>query len=429
MSDLHASLIKRSVLATPGLSDEDVRNKCGSLLASPRNPNNAGPNMWLKIPPEIWLYILSMLNPAERSILGLTCKSLNNLSCDFTLWGTLIVKGRTLTPDNLKSIQGRDPRSLSLLQCDFKGVKDEHLRTFFREISECLQELNIAGCTSKDCNANTILVHAGTRCSNLVSLDTSWSNLNPHTLVAFSDHVNGLESLSLNGCALITDECLNQVLEKHGKTLRKLTLFGCYKLDQSLRRLPELAPFLQILHMGNIPFVADETLRDIAVALKDLREVDIRSSRNITDEAIYSLSFYCRRLTSLNISNCTQLSDSALANLGGYCVNLSVLEIDGCSKVSDEGVKKLLVDSRVIITKLGLSATDVSSETCNIIRDNSPNLEDLKLSSCQAKISIESLKLMIGKVKKLRNLDLYGFDKTRVLKNLSSVNSNLQINV
>lgn len=218
-------------------------------------------------------------------------------------------------------------------------------------------------------------------------------------------------------------------MAKYGESLKKMFLYGCYKLDQSLRSISDVLPNLQVIHLGNVPLVNDDILNKLATSLRDLREVDVRSNKNITDEGIYSLAFYCRRLTVLIIPNCPQISDYALYYLGGYCMNLSVLDLDGCSKISDEGIEKLICGTRVMIYKLGLSSTGITNATCKIISDNCSKLQEIKFSFCHAKISVDSLKTLVESKPNLSTIHLYGFDKTRVNKALKGVNKNLKINI
>ena len=431
LQELHASLAQRNMLTSPStvLTSASTREICGDLLATPKESKGPSKNMWLSLPTEIWLFIMSFLAPHNLNYLGQTCKKLKHLAFDFTLWASVTVSKKTLKPPHFKSIVSLNPTCVSFLQCEFEGIKDQNLRELFRSLRDSLQELNIVGCNSKECNANSILVHAGTRCPKLINLDTSWSNLNPHTLVAFSEYVDHLESLSLNGCSAINDDCITKLMEKYGQSLKKMYLYGCYKLDSSLRSMSDVLPNLQVVHLGNVPLVTDEILHKFATSLRDLREVDVRSNKNITDEGIYNLAFYCRRLQVLIIPNCPQISNYALFHLGGYCMNLSVLDLDGCSKISDEGVEKLICGTRVIIYKLGLSSTGVTNASCKMISENCANLQEIKFSFCHANISVDSLKALVETKPDLSTIHLYGFDKARVKKALKGVNKGLKINI
>ena len=431
LQELHASLAHRNTLTTSPtmLSSASTREICGDLLATPKGTNEPSINMWLTLPTEMWLYIMSFLEPHDLNYLGLTCKKLKSLAFDFTLWSSVTVSKKTLQPLHLKSILSLNPTCVSFLQCDFDGIKDENLREFFRSLRGSLQELNIVGCNSKECNANSILVHAGTRCPKMINLDTSWSNLNPHTLVAFSEYVDSLESLSLNGCSAINDDCINKLMEKYGKSLKKIYLYGCYKLDLSLKSMSNVLQNLRVIHLGNVPLVTDDILHKFATSLRDLREVDVRSNKNITDEGIYNLAFYCRRLMVLIIPNCPQISNYALYHLGGYCMNLSVLDLDGCSKISDDGVEKLICGTHVIIQKLGLSSTGITSASCKMVEENCAKLQEIKFSFCHAKVSVDALKSLVESKPTLSTIHLYGFDETRVKKALKGVNKNLKINI
>ncbi|XP_041077674.1 lysine-specific demethylase 2B-like [Polyodon spathula] len=194
-----------------------------------KNMTTDGENsMWIFLPDELWIYILSMLSHEDLSHSAQVCHHFRRLANDKTLWEVIRIENSMCLNDNWLSSIGRHcPQSLTLYRChdEVKSMTDNGLQELFRQCKDSLKELNITSCSGPKLNGDSVLFHASTYCVHLISVDISWTGATDNGIKALVQASRSLQCLSVNGCQM-TDDALNSLVKKHGK---RYSIY-CYSL-------------------------------------------------------------------------------------------------------------------------------------------------------------------------------------------------------
>ncbi|PRP89407.1 hypothetical protein PROFUN_01270 [Planoprotostelium fungivorum] len=227
-----------------------------------------------------------------------------------------------ITDESLQSIATNAPKLEQLYVQGCQEITSEGLRLYVSQLSE-LRILNVIdackGSVDDDC-----LMTLTTSCPLLVELDLK--NFNLLTSRGFDSltRLKNLTTLNLDRCRGLTDEDVENLIKRLGRTVCTLNLSGCRKL--SVKAVHSLGNHGRMLQ--NIGFAG----------------INLTDSR----EALFLLSSNCQLLRVLNVAFCLGLDEDILFGVADRSrQNLCKLNISGIT-VSDEKLKHSFPHLKVV---------------------------------------------------------------------------------
>lgn len=380
-----------------------------------------------QLPDEISLHIFSYLPMKDIVSCLQVCQTFNKIASDNVLWNEITLKKHSNLNDQvLMKIAKKKPSSISLNKCNGKNVSINGLRQLFRICSDCLQKLDISSCHGGVFIGEVILLHASARCRNINFLDVSWTNVSNESVLSFSKASQRLVELHLNGCQGITDDCLIEVVNKHGQSLQELEVLGCFKISfLSTNAVSQQCKKLTKLNLGQCHKITNGALSNIAENLKHLEVLDIRGCKQIKDISMKDVAANCQKLKTVIVANCPLITDATLAAIAHHLPFLECIDVCGCGRITDRGVITLTTNCRSI-KSLDLSSTKVTHKSVSVVGKYCGSLASLKLSFCHS-ITDECLRTVVYNCKMLQTLHLYGCKSLRYLSKLVEMNPKLKI--
>ncbi|XP_063957002.1 uncharacterized protein LOC129263803 [Lytechinus pictus] len=379
---------------------------------SPRGSESL--SIWQLLPDEILLLIFSHLPQHMLVQCALTCQRFHRIAMDDSLWRCIRLESRDLTDFYLTHIGEKHPVSLTLHKCRGNLVTENGLRNLFRSCADSLQELNVTGCSKGELQGDSILLHVS-RCYNLTSLDTSWCAVTDNGLSAVLDGCPRLETICLNGCQSVSDQCLRQIVNKYGANLGVLELCGCFNLSpQTLMLLAETSNNLITLNIAQCYKITDECVASVAPKFRSLQHWHLKGCKDLRDSAVKKIARHCKQLRTLSIASCPHVTDVALIEIATYLNSIRSLDVSGCRKIGNEGMR-CLATCCPYLEKVGLSSTSATHKSVSSLASYaSQTLTELKLNCCR-EITEASVIRLLKHCKKLKTLHLYGVKGLRNL--------------
>nr|XP_025040460.1 uncharacterized protein LOC106732012 isoform X1 [Pelodiscus sinensis] len=335
---------------------------------------------------------------------------------------------RCLNDKWLISLGLHHPQYFTLHHCndETQSITHKGLKKFFQHCRDSLKELNITSCNGPSLRGDTILLHASNFCRQLTSVDISWTGATDLGVIALAEASLSLRGLSANGCQL-TDNAINALVAKHGKSLSKLEIFGCHALTTScLSSVAIKCPNLQTLNIGRVPKVTDLCLAKIVTCLKKLTALNITGLSVVRDRVVHFIVSQCPKLECLVLSSCLQVTDISLVEIGTYLQTIRYLDVSGCKKVTDIGIQALAGSCHQLYY-LDLSSTGTSKRgVCLLASFCHISLECVKLSFCKD-ITLDAIKKLCKNCKRLKLLHLYGCRFFPDLESIKETNKTVQV--
>ncbi|KAG9486802.1 hypothetical protein GDO78_006936 [Eleutherodactylus coqui] len=377
-------------------------------------------SMWLLLPDEMWIYIFSLLSHGDLSKVAQVCRRFRYIANDDTLWKVIKVTNcHSLKDSCLASIGLHHPESISLYRChnDTDTITDEAFRQLFQYCKDSLKKLNITNCSGDIFKGDTVLFYASHYCTQLTSVDISWTGATDKGIISLVQASTCLQSLSMNGCN-ITDNAINALLKRHCKSLIKLEIFGCLALTaKCLISVATECVHLETLNIGRIPKVTDACLAKVASNLHKITTLNLTSLNVVRDRAVHHIVKQCSELENLTLSSCLQVTDVSLMEISTYRTTIKYLDLSGCKKVSDIGIQAL-ARSCQHLRYLDLSSTAAGKRgVCLLASYCHATLECLKLNFCKD-VTADAIEKLCKYCKRLKVLHLYG---CRVSPNLGYI--------
>ncbi|CAI5786917.1 XP_028604653.1LOW QUALITY PROTEIN: uncharacterized protein LOC114606489 [Podarcis lilfordi] len=384
---------------------------------------------WLLLPDELWLCIFSLLTHKDITRVSQVCQRFYRLAGDESFWKEIhLTNCHCLNDERLISLGSRHPRCFTLDHChdEAQRITEVGLKLFFQHCGESLKELNIKSCSGPGFRGDKVLLCASTFCHNLTTVDISWTGATDSGLIALVASSVRLQCLSTNGCR-ITDDAVTALIEKHGKSLKKLEIFGCHALtDKCLRSVAVKCPDLNVLNIGRIHKITEECLVKVISSMKKLTSVNLTGLNMVRDCVVHLIVKKCPKLESLVLNSCSQVTDISLLEISIGLPTIRFLDVSGCKEVTDIGVQALAGSCRKL-SFLDLSSTATSKRgVCLLASFCFRTLECVKLSFCK-NISLDAVVKLCKNCKRLKILHLYGCHFVPDLDSIKRINKNVEV--
>lgn len=170
------------------------------------------------------------------------------------------------------------------------------------------------------------------------------SSLSQHNLTVEYFHLyrllgrfQHLQSLSLSGCTLLSDEAMTS-LQFCGTHLRALYLDCCLSItDGGLSKAAAACPLLEDISIYRCR-ITDVGLRSLAYFCTGLKHMNLSHCSLISDDGLRALTQACRHIQSISLSTCRYVSGTGFK---GISPTLISVEADYCN-LRGEGIKEIL---------------------------------------------------------------------------------------
>ncbi|KAJ7335572.1 hypothetical protein JRQ81_013513 [Phrynocephalus forsythii] len=366
---------------------------------------------------------------SDLSRVSQVCHRFYQLARDETFWKDIRLTDCHCLNDNwLVPLGNHHPQRFTLDHChdEAQKITDVGLRQFFQHCGGSLTELSIKSCSGPGFRGDNVLLHASTFCSNLTTIDVSWTGATDAGLNALVKETRRLQSFSANGCQF-TDDSVVALAEKHGKSLQKLEIFGCHPITaKCLTSVAVKCPHLKVLNIGGIHKINEDCLVKIVTSMRRLTSLNCMGLSMVTDSVIHFIVKKLPELECLVLSSCSQVTDIALMEISTYLPTIRHLDINGCEEVTDVGVQAL-AGSCSKLSYIDLSSTATSKRgVCSLANFCFRALECVKLSFCK-NISPDAVVKLCKNCKKLKILHLYGCSFLPDLESIKMINKHIKV--
>ena len=169
------------------------------------------------------------------------------------------------------------------------------------------------------------------------------SNLNAAKMVTLLSNIDSIEQLSLDNFVDLDDKSMAFILEKHGKSLKHLSIKGCHYLtNYSLDRLSRHCNNLISLNISECSFSSCglELIVENENLITSLRSFDISKCFLLDQGAILPLS-KLKNLRTLCLRNLDWLSALNLPVIIKYMTRISKLYVRNCDEFTKQNLDQV----------------------------------------------------------------------------------------
>lgn len=369
-------------------------------------------SMWSCLPDELWLIILSYLDRDDLHSVMTTCRELNRLAHDKSLWRKLIIKKKQLSDDEVLKIGELRPVDLSIVQCTgtkLNGdlVTNHGLMTMFSSCGRTLKSLSIASCVMPPLSGEALLHSAAMHCNQVSTLDVSWCNLSDNDMLIVADNFPVLSTLLMNGNQSVTDQAVKYNCQRFSHQLKRLELQGCFKVTNESLEVISCCIQLIGLNVGHCHKLSSSALASSIKQLTELEYLNLKGLKQVRDSCITTIVKCCTKIEHLDISQCTGLSARTLTEISCALCNLRTIEMAMCKNSVDDASLSCLLANCKSIQSVDLSSTPITNQSLESLAANCATLQDLKVNFCSVTDSAvrQLLEHLSGKI---GTIQLYG---------------------
>lgn len=255
------------------------------------------------------------------------------------------------------------PAITSLTAARCSGITDKAIEIFARKKGSVLRALYLPGCEGvSDDGIEFVAKH----CNGLRSIDLSGCpRVRERSVFALST-LTGLQDVALDDCVEVSDEALRQLFISVTQ-LKSLSIRGCASVTEE---------GLRFMHEMPVPW-GTRKHRNCTL----LHTFRIGRNNYISDEFVMVLTVMCPNLRVLEVTGCPLVGgDQAMGKIGGL-LKLQELTLEALPRVSDQGIREFFCDlPRRALKRLSLAGcTKVTDVSLKCIAKNGRNLRELYL--------------------------------------------------
>lgn len=251
--------------------------------------------------------------------------------------------------------------SLAAARCS--GINDRAIEIFARKKGPVLRALYVPGCEGvSDDGVEFVAKH----CNGLRSIDLSGClRVRERSVFALSA-LTGLEDVALDDCVEVSDDALRQLFISITQ-LKSLSIRGCASVTEE---------GLRFMHEMPVPW-GTRKHRNCAL----LHTLRIGRNSHISDEFMMLLTVICSHLRVLEVTGCPLIGgDQTMGKVGGL-LELEEITLEALPRVSDQGIREFFCDlPRTTLKRLNLAGcTKVTDVSLKCIAKNARSLRELHL--------------------------------------------------
>jgi hypothetical protein len=250
-----------------------------------------------------------------------------------------------------------------------------------------IKELKLTKC---DLITNIGLRSLSLACHNMKRMDFSHCHLlDDIGLTVLSTGAWKLEHIILKDCTGITDTGVGR-LAKSCENIQTLDLNGCTNVgefgDRAIKEIGAFCGSMKYLDLGGCRRVEDGGVKALAVGCPEITTLKLGGCKILTKESLKALSKHSKSMTDILLGGCEKFTDNDFElYLGPSCAfssTLTSLDLSGCTKISDRGVAIVCKTFGMQLYNLGLSHSNISDFSGQIIVRLCERLRTLDLCAC-----------------------------------------------
>ena len=343
----------------------------------------------LCLPPELLLYILSLLDSTSLVNTQYVCKKIRRFSRDPSLWQSVTLRNKQVKDDWLHSIAMLKPADLGFVCCDGESLSSAALAEMFRYLSGTLISFTLRASSRGALDSDNVILRLANQCGqHITRLSLAWSSITDTGLVVLKSSLTSLKHLDLAGCQAISDEGLSTLIVARGHQLETLILCQSSKFTSlTFESISQHCHNLRHLEMISIPALTDLELDAIITSSRDYLEMlSFEHCRSLTDVSVFAICEMCSHLKSLNISKNQQLSAHSIHVISEQLKKLHHLNLSRIQNIHDADL--IFLSSLSQLRSIDLSfLLEISSESVAELLDKIPSLLSINLTGCSKVIA------------------------------------------
>ncbi|KAL5012058.1 hypothetical protein ScPMuIL_010609 [Solemya velum] len=394
-------------------------------------PKDVDQCFFSSIPTEIILKILSFCSPQELcQNVSPVCKKWHSYAHEPSLWKCLCfdynpnISSINLcwivrkTP-HLKKLVLRGRFELTLAECSVLSESCLELRELDLGFCDKLNQLMI-GCFVENCKqlesitvegcqlvTNVCVTHL-VKLSRLTHLNFSHCALLDDSLILIADKLPQIVSLDIDGMSWITDSAVIHLVTLHQHNLECLVLDGAELTDAIFQTL-SMCSKLRKLSLSFCELLSDVALQCIK-KLPSLRNLKLRKGENFTSDGLRDLflSPHFSILTELDLSECVCITNDTVLQISKCCGRaLKTLSLCWCWEVTEIGLISIVDHCSNLRTLVLLGIHKITGDCLDRIPEEMDHLTFLDLRQCN-RIKDQVIADMIRRKPDLKVLNYYG---------------------
>jgi hypothetical protein len=179
------------------------------------------------------------------------------------------------------------------------------------------------------------------RVKNCIKVSFASGTVSNQGMLTLLNEMDGVEHLSLDNFMNLDDETMKIILEKHGKSLKQLSIKGCqYLTNFSLSKLSGYCKKLVSLNISECSFSSAglELIAENDNLMESLKFLDVSKCYLLDLGAIMPIS-KLTNLTSLSLRNLEWLSSNNLPYIIQNMKNISKIDVRNCDEFTKQSVE------------------------------------------------------------------------------------------
>lgn len=271
----------------------------------------------------------------------------------------------------------------------------------------------MTGCYHEPFTPNVLLPYLLQTCSNLLSLNLRWNNINEstlHHLINYPQFIH-LHTLDLTGCQILDDTLLINIFIRTETDfhLKKLILDACTKitwisLDTIAICIPNLMylnisrciglknlssnlnvtcfhywPKLEYINFGHLLTLTDNDLTIVFNNCKYIHTLIFDDCMNLTDQTLNQLT---TNIHMISLNNCLNFTTNLFLNLNNQCPLLHTINLDSIKNFNDNCLLKWSEKPLMQLRNLSIiNCTTCTLNSIKIFLEKHSNLHQLSLTA------------------------------------------------
>ncbi len=297
----------------------------------------------------------------KSDILALIARHFGRNVADLDISDSAVVDDEWL---NTLGAAAECPAIASLTAARCSGVTDKGIEIFARKKGPAIRALHVPGCKSvSDDGVEFVAKH----CRSLHSIDLSGCpRVRDRSVFAISA-LTSLQDIAVDDCTEVSDDAVRQLFTNVTQ-LKSLSIRGCASLTEE---------GLRFMHEMPVPW-GTRKHRNCAM----LHTFRLGRNSHVSDEFMMVLAVVCPHLRVLEVTECPLVGgDQAMGKLGGL-LELEEVVLEALPRVSDNGIREFCCDlPRRALRRLNLTGcVKVTDISLKCLSKSARSLRELRLN-------------------------------------------------
>ena len=378
------------------------------------SPRKAKFDFWARLPDEIKVGILRLLEPKEIVRCSAVSRGWHKMCFDGQLWTSL---------DASKF---------------YKDIPSESLVKILTSAGPFIKDLNLRGCVQMKERCGNDSREIAEVCTNLEYLSIEKCPIDKSSVHYLLLQNSRLVHINLSGLSMLNNSAM-KIIAQNCSRLEYLNVSWCTHVDtKGLQKIVRACPYLKDLRAAEVKGFNDQEFLLDLFERNTLESLLISHCTDLDDDALLTLIqghepeidvlteraiVPPRAFRHLDFSRCRNLTNKSVKDLAHKVPALIGLRLSQCSSLTDDALSGIL-ESAPHITHLDLEELGLTNNTLTSLAKSpcAPNLKHLNVSYCESLGDAGMLPVL----KSCPSLRMLEMDNTRV-SDLSLIEAAAQV--